>query len=93
MLTTQKIDGSELVEVTAEELERWGIPGGPSKKLVRAAARLWKCNAIHGVVLAPVDDRPTSKLDTEGESHFVALRGKDARHHLGGLDQIFRHMS
>lgn len=92
VLTTQEIDGSELAGLTEDKLERWGLPGGPAGKLVTAAARLWKCNAIHGVVLAPVDDRP-SKIDTEGESHFVALRGKDARYHLGGLDQIFRHMS
>ena len=93
MLTTHKITGSELAELTKEDLMSVGLPLGPAGKLVRAAARLfWRCKAIHGVVLAPVDDR-RSNIDTEGESHFVVVRGNDARYHLGGLDQIFRHMS
>ena len=92
VLTTQEITGRRLAGLTEEKLERWRLPGGPASDLAKAAARLWRCKAIHGVVLAPVDDR-RSKIDTEGESHFVVLRGNDARYHLGGLDQIFRHMS
>ena len=93
VLTTQEITGRRLAELTKEDLMSVGLPFGPARDLAAAAARLfWRCKAIHGVVLAPVDDR-RSKIDTEGESHFVVLRGNDARYHLGGLDQIFRHMS
>ena len=97
LTTTQEIDGSGLVGLTEEKLERWGFPGGPAGALVDAAASLWTCTAIHGVVLAPGDDTKESESDSVGDTaastatrptgKILTVRGRDARNNLGGLAQ------
>ncbi|CAG8765311.1 10567_t:CDS:1, partial [Ambispora leptoticha] len=32
-LTVQEVDGSTFLDFTATDFERWGIPGGPSKRI------------------------------------------------------------
>ncbi|CAG8544006.1 18257_t:CDS:2, partial [Acaulospora morrowiae] len=32
-LTAQEVDGSTFLDFTATDFERWGIPGGPSKRI------------------------------------------------------------
>jgi hypothetical protein len=36
----QEIDGQTLLAATAEQFERWGIPGGPANKITRAVERV-----------------------------------------------------
>ena len=91
-LLKQKIDGNRLTGLTEETLERWNLPGGTSSKLVTAAAMLWENITIHGVILAPATEKNSERCDVDG-SIILTLRGMDARSYLGGLDQIFRHMT
>ena len=90
-LKKQEIDGSDLTRLTVEELMEDGLPRGPAKKLVVAAARLWTCTAIHGVILAPAVSE--SDANTVRASDVLSVCGKHARRHLGGLDQLFRYMT
>lgn len=36
----QKIDGETFLDLNQEELERWGILGGPAKKIIKYANKL-----------------------------------------------------
>ena len=90
MLTTQEIDGSELAGLTKEDLMSDGLPHRPARKLMTATARLWQCTAIHGVVLAPADDKESERDSVGGTGKILTVRGRDARNNLGGLAQIFR---
>ena len=95
-LAEQKIDGKCLVHLTVEELAPH-IRLGPAKLLVTATKNLWKCNKIHGVILAPaIPVSQCKKLMTTlslMDSPIVVVGGDFARHHLGGLDQLFRYIS
>ena len=94
VLTTQEINGSRLARLTKEKLERCRLPVGPEDELLTAAARLWTCTAIHGVVLAPADDNNESENDSVGGTgKILTVRGRDARDNLGGLSQIFRYLT
>ena len=37
ILETQEVNGRDFFDLTQEELERWGMPGGPAKRLVKFA--------------------------------------------------------
>lgn len=92
------IDGTTFADLTIPELKSIGIPFVPSKKLVKAAARLWKCEKIHGVILAPaVTERDCigiKKIQIRaGLNNIRVVCGKNARQSLGGLDQLFRYMT
>ncbi|RUP05257.1 hypothetical protein BC936DRAFT_140522 [Jimgerdemannia flammicorona] len=40
ILKEQEIDGDTFLKLTQEELERWGMAGGPAKKIVEYANKL-----------------------------------------------------
>lgn len=90
-LTKQEVDGSMLTGLTEEDLRNDGLPRGPARKLVTAAALLWKNITIHGVVLAPAIEKNSESCTVDGSS-ILTVRGMHARDYLGGLDQMFRHM-
>ena len=90
-LTKHEIDGRMLTKLTEEGLVNVGLPYGSADKLVTAAALLWKNITIHGVVLAPANEKNSESCTVDGSS-ILTLRGMDARDYLGGLDQMFRHM-
>ena len=90
-LTKHEIDGSLLTGLTVEDLMSDGLSFGASYDLVPAAALLWKNITIHGVVLAPASKKDSESCTVDGSS-ILTLRGMHARHYLGGLDQMFRHM-
>ena len=90
-LTKHEINGKRLTKLTEEDLLNDGLPRGPARKLVTAAALLWKNITIHGVVLAPANEKNSESCTVDGSS-ILTLRGMDARDYLGGLDQMFRHM-
>ena len=41
VLRKQKIDGSVLEDMTVNDLERYGMPGGPTKKLMNALDKVF----------------------------------------------------
>ena len=100
-LFKQSIAGTNLTELTEDELVGLGIPFGPAKLLVKAVRKntymcmLWKNIKITGVLLAPAKSTEAStEVDYECRGlKIIKMYGKEARFHLGGLDQIFRYMT
>src|ERR1051325_2277774 len=37
ILEKEEVEGGDLFDLTQEELEKWGMPGGPAKRLVKFA--------------------------------------------------------
>ena len=93
LLTKHKIDGSELSELTQDELMSDGWSRSASKKLTRAISRLWRNITIHGVIFAPADTQnPSESYTVAGGGSILVFRGNGARFYLGGLNQLYQYM-
>ena len=77
-----------------------GVQGTPAEILMKSVSRKSWCKKIDGVVLVPtinslIDKKHYESLPTTASlnsNSITVVRGKNARKHLGGLDQPFRHL-